>query len=54
MLMVCGMCVFCLHLICGYFYPYIYIYVYIWGLTKLGVPYWGPYDKGILLFGALF
>ena len=25
-----------------------------WGISEIGVPYWGPYDKGILLFGGLY
>ena len=24
---------------------------HMWGFSKLGVPYWGPYSKGILLEG---
>ena len=25
-----------------------------WGFPKFGVPYWGPYYTGILLFGGLY
>ena len=26
----------------------------IWAFTILGVPFWGPYSKGVLLFGGLY